>query len=284
MPLCPPGEFRSRDTSYVDVREPGSNPVGPFRQHRVERRRGDACLDGLRFFRNRVEQAHGEGQEVPYGVCQPVGAVGCSQQHVDQAVGMADVEPFFTGCMGSSVLQRFEIRVLDEGPPEFLCGVVEPVAHEGVCPAGAGHLHDLCRSVVVGGPVKRQLVDSTVIGWATLSVVGDDGVEEGRMAELVLGDAGECHVLFEERCDADPLGVLLSHEVLVVGEGQQELGCARGYGVHVLSLWLLRWAATRSPSLSLCGLSELGATKSLSPIRRCARSTIQRRSPSARRR
>ncbi len=43
------------------------------------------------------------------------------------------------------------------------------------------------------------------------------------MAELVLGDRAEGEVLFEERRNADPLGVLLAHEVLVIGERQQHL-------------------------------------------------------------
>ena len=55
------------------------------------------------------------------------------------------------------------------------------------------------------------------------------------MAQLVLADAGEGEVLLQERGNADPLGVLLAHQVLIVGEGQQELPDRRLF-VHAQAL------------------------------------------------
>ena len=67
------------------------------------------------------------------------------------------------------------------------------------------------------------------------------------MAQLVLADAGESQVLLEEGGDADPLRVLLAHQVLVVGEGQQELPDAHGTQPDT-SLEARRLAATAAPS------------------------------------
>ena len=67
------------------------------------------------------------------------------------------------------------------------------------------------------------------------------------MAELVLADAGEGQVLLEEGGHADPLGVLLAHQMLVVGECQQELpdcgGTQRGARLEAR-----RRSATAAPS------------------------------------
>ena len=53
------------------------------------------------------------------------------------------------------------------------------------------------------------------------------------MTELVLADRGERQVLLEERGDADPLGVALTHQVLVVGERQQDGALGRSERRHV---------------------------------------------------
>ena len=77
------------------------------------------------------------------------------------------------------------------------------------------------------------------------------------MAELVLGDRAEREVLLEERRHADPLRVLLAHQVLVVGQRQERLAPAVDHG----ALWARRRSATSEPSLWRCGLSAFGATK-----------------------
>ena len=47
------------------------------------------------------------------------------------------------------------------------------------------------------------------------------------MAELILADAGEGQIFLEGRSDANPLGVLLAHEMLVIGEGQNHINGGR---------------------------------------------------------
>ena len=48
------------------------------------------------------------------------------------------------------------------------------------------------------------------------------------MPQLVLTDGAEGQVLLKKWGYANPLGVLLAHQVLVVGEGQEELPDAVG--------------------------------------------------------
>ena len=79
------------------------------------------------------------------------------------------------------------------------------------------------------------------------------------MAQLVLGDGAERQGLFQERRHAYPFGVLLTDEVLVVCEGQEELPGASAQAAHPTSPGpvscpasarsLFRRAAMRSPSL-----------------------------------
>ena len=53
------------------------------------------------------------------------------------------------------------------------------------------------------------------------------------MTELVLADRGERQVLLEERRDADPLGVALTHQMLVVGDASST---ARSAGPSVVTV------------------------------------------------
>ena len=73
------------------------------------------------------------------------------------------------------------------------------------------------------------------------------------MTKLVLPDTAERQVFFQKGCDTDPFGVLLTHQVLVIGERQNPLAntrrnCDHDYSCSVLSRSALRRAATSAPS------------------------------------
>ena len=141
---------------------------------------------------------------------------------------MASVEPLLRCRPDSRFGQRGQGGLGHQIPSEFLGGVVEPVPDQGMAPVLGRLLHQSAATPVSGVTVEGQLVDGRVPDACRVAVSGHDGVQGCRMPQLVLTDGAEGQVLLKKWGYANPLGVLLAHQVLVVGEGQEELPDAVG--------------------------------------------------------
>ena len=237
----------------LDRHPPASLQLAGRRGHDAVGHRGRLSVDG-------VPDGVGERQESRDRRRHPLAAITVAEHPHHQGVGVTAVVGLLPPGPGHDGGDRRIGRCRQRLPTEVLGDVVQPVADEGVGPVGARALDEVAAAVGGRRPPERQGVD----------VVAEQLVQRGGMAELVLGDRAERQILLEEGRHADPLGVLLAHQVLVVGKRQQVLTSTvaepRAHHPAHVSRWARRWSATSAPSLCRCGLSALGARNSGSTV------------------
>ena len=88
------------------------------------------------------------------------------------------------------------------------------MSRKGGGPILGEELHEVTGAVFLGGTAKGQRIDRLII------VAHEQLIDEGGVAQLVLSDAAEREVLFKKWGHANPFGVLLTHQVFVIGERQ----------------------------------------------------------------
>ena len=202
-----------------------------------------------------VEQRHAEREQLGERGRDARTGIGVADECVEQRVGMTEVVALLAHRPGGDVAHALVGRSGELLPPQRLGRVVQPVAHERGRPLGARRLDEPARPVVGRLAAEREGVDGLGARCRTGEVGDDQLVEHRRVTELVLADRGERQVLLEERRDADPLGVALTHQVLVVGERQQHGALRRTERRHVAPVRHVsarparRRSATTEPSL-----------------------------------
>ncbi len=88
------------------------------------------------------------------------------------------------------------------------------MSSEGGGPVVGEVLDEMRRAELSAGTVEGQRIDRLII------VAHEQLIDEGGVAQLVLSDAAEREVLFKKWGHANPFGVLLTHQVFVIGERQ----------------------------------------------------------------
>ena len=120
--------------------------------------------------------------------------------------------------LGNHLRQRPERRVRERNQSHRVRGVVQVAPDDAEGPVGARMVQQPAVAVAVD-----RAAEGGVVGILSRELRAQ-AVEDAGMADLVLGERAEGHVLLQHGRDARPLRVKEALDELVVGERQQQLG------------------------------------------------------------